>query len=232
MKTMYEITSELADVLASMDYLNEQIEARAAEIEAGGGELPPDLAEQEAALTAKIDTLVGEEVPQKLENLALVRRDLKARLLVEGAQREALAGEAQRYAKRILSVKQNVDRLKAMSAKLFRMSGQQRVDGERIKTRVQAGPLNLRPVNPENPPHEFCREVWTMPARIADLIEDIVRVYDPGVLGEVHRLREFAPEYARRAVQDRLNGVEPSPGGSVTIDSELIASWAAVVVDW
>lgn len=242
--TTYEITAHLADALAAMEYLEEQVDARAAEIQAAGGELPADLAEYERAVLAKIEQLSGEGLV-KLENIALVRRDLDRRVDVEKAHKAHMNAEAERYRRRQQHGERTIGRLKGLSASLFRVLGVERFDGERIKTRVQRGAMRIEPLKAESPPVEYCVETWSMRANVADDVADVLSETDPGSLGLIDRKRVFVAEFAKDDVQSALNQRalsldergeaigEARPGERILLPALGVAvEFGATVIDW
>lgn len=242
--TSYEITRDLRDALSAMEYLDEQIEERRSEIEAASGVLPDDLAGHEALVMAKLEALLGEG-EQKLENLALVRRDLKLRVDVEATHKAHMAGEADRYRGRQRIVERAVERLKDFSASLFKAMNTKRVDGERIKTRVQRGAMMISPLKPDAPPFEYCVETWSMRMAVAEGIADIIRETTPAALGEIERQWTFVAELAKDDVQQALNlralsrgeggepTGEPGPGDRIVLaDMGIVVEFGTTVIDW
>ncbi|MCA1571329.1 MAG: siphovirus Gp157 family protein [Chloroflexi bacterium] len=243
--TTYEITAALSDALAAMDYLEEQVDARAAEIRAAGGELPPDLAEYERAVLERIEQLAGEGLA-KLENIALVRRDLALRRDVEGTNKAHMSAEAGRYLRRQQAVERTIDRLKGLSASLFRAMGVQRHDGERIKTRVQRGPMRIAPMHGSSAPAEYCVDTWSMRGPHAeDVHYALVDAGRAGLLAGIERGRAFVPELAKADAQEALNARallrgedgepvgEARPGERIALpDLGIVVEFGTTVVDW
>lgn len=243
--TTYEITAKLADLLASMRFLDEQIDERAAEIEAASGVLPADLAQYEQHLMFRIEKTLGEGVA-KLENLALVRRDLALERDREAVNKAHMTAEADRYRARQRMVERAIDRLKGLSVSLFRATGTARHDGERIRTRVQRGAMAIEPRDPSQPPEEYVVASWEMRGPVEARLLEIVRAAEPGLMGEVATRRAFVPAMAAADAKAELaaiqlgafgphaeGGWEPEPGGAYELrETGVVVSFGATVIDW
>src|SRR5690606_10969359 len=129
------------------------IEEHAAEIEAAGGVLPPELEEL-------LDQAEG-ALQEKVERVALVVQNLKAN--AEAAQAEA---------KRLQAIAQTYERqanaLKTYLHAQLQRAGIDRVDTPRAKVRIQVnGRPTIRPADPDNIPEPYRKVVITFDGEAA-----------------------------------------------------------------
>lgn len=177
------------------------IEEHSEEIQAAGGEIPPELAE--------ILDAIDDDFATKVERVGLVIRQMEASAKVAKSEADRLAALASSY-------ENGADSLKEYCRLNMMRVGTLKVDGALVKIWVQKnGRPSIRPADPSNPPAKYQRvrmfgacspEAWK---NIAEACE-IVGVGPP----------EHAEEFdAGRAYEDlKAAGLLPDDPGSYEID--------------
>lgn len=136
MLRLYEITEQYE---AASRWIDEHSE----EIEAAGGEIPPELAALLDAIEDDFDT--------KVERVGLVVRQMEAHARVAESEAKRLTALKNSY-------KNGADSLKAYCKMQMEKTGRLKVEGDLVKVWVQAnGRPSIRPADPSNPPAQYRR---------------------------------------------------------------------------
>lgn len=209
MKKLYELKDEYLEVATRLRVLNDEIEERASEIQAAGGEIPQDLVEREEELLDQL-VAIGDSIEQKSERIAHMIRNLEGDAAVFDAEAAQFRDEMRRYERKATACRKDVDWLKGYIQRTLHAINQTETQGEKLKVRLQRSSTpRILAMNPADPPAQFVRVIAKMPKGLWGLVQAFLEKQDatPSVEIDEQFMGSLAKESALAAVRERL-GVE------------------------
>lgn len=198
-------TMRLYDLATALEEVDAWLEEHGDELEAMGGEIPPEL-------VAKLDE-IEEAFDEKVEKVGLLMRTLEAKAEVGKREAKRLSDVAKTYENRAVW-------LKSYLLEQMQRTGRVKVEGPYLKVFVQKNSaIGLRPLDPSNPParYRLVRVIESMSDTAWKRIQDACEV-----LGMAAPRTEV--EFDRERALNELKEAEkiPPDAGRYEIDGMLV----------